>query len=241
MALLPIQRYTPEQYLEIDRKAETRSEYVAGEILAMAGASREHNRITLNIGASQTEQIRGKSCEPFTSDLHVKERTTGSYLFPDAVAGCAPLEFEDSSLDILLNPVVVMEVLSPTTEADDRSWKFAHSRRIASLQDYVMLSQYQPFAEHYTRQAEDIWTLMELSSLSDVLNLPSRGCDLPLSVIYERIEFPLAVNRPLLTLTQQTQATIRRRQLGESNDDDYFNPGIRNCLDAAGKNTRHNS
>ena len=116
MASFPIQRYTPEQYLEIDRKAEGRSEYVAGEILAMAGASREHNRITLNIGASLTEQLRGKPCEPFTSDLRVKGRTTGSYLFPDAVVACAPLEFEDSSLDILLNPAVLLGVLSPSTE-----------------------------------------------------------------------------------------------------------------------------
>lgn len=206
MASLPIQRYTPEQYLEIDRKAEGRSEYVAGEILAMAGASREHNRITLNIGASLTEQLRGKPCEPFTSDLRVKGRTTGSYLFPDAVVGCAPLEFEDSSLDILLNPVVIMEVLSPTTEAADRSWKFAHYRRFASLRDYVMLSQYQLCIEHYTRQTEDVWTLVELSSLSDVLHLPSVGCALPLSVIYERIEFPASVDRPLLTLTREEGA-----------------------------------
>ena len=205
MASLPIQRYTPEQYLEMDRQAEGRSEYVAGEILAMAGASREHNRITLNIGASLTEQLRGKPCEPFTSDLRVKGRTTGSYLFPDVVAGCTPLEFEDSSLDILLNPVVIIEVLS-TTEAADRSWKFAHYRRLASLSDYIMLSQYQPFAEHYTRQAEDIWALMELSSLSDVIHLPSIGCDLPLSVIYERIEFPTSVERPLLTLTREDGA-----------------------------------
>ncbi len=206
MASLPIQRYTPEQYLEIDRKAEGRSEYVAGEILAMAGASREHNRITLNIGASLTEQLRGKPCEPFTSDLRVKGRTTGSYLFPDVVAGCTPLEFEDRSLDILLNPVVIIEVLSPTTEAADRSWKFAHYRRLASLSDYIMLSQYQPFVEHYTRQAEDTWALVELSSLSDVLHLPSIRCDLPLSVIYERIEFPTSVERPLLTSTQDGDA-----------------------------------
>ncbi len=206
MASLPIQRYTPQQYLAIDRKAQSRSEYVGGEIVAMAGASREHNRITLNVGASLTEQLRGKPCEPFTSDLRVKGRTTGSYLFPDVVAGCAPLEFEDSSLDILLNPVVIMEVLSPSTEAHDRSWKFAHYRRIASLRDYVMLSQYQPFAEHYTRHNDGSWMLTELSGLRDVLHLPSLGCDLPLSVIYERIEFPQTVDRPLLTLIHEDPA-----------------------------------
>jgi len=189
MSALSQPRYTPEQYLEMDRKAEYRSEYVAGEVVAMAGASREHNRITINIGSALLVQLRGSSCEPFTTDLRVKGRTTGAYLFPDVVAGCAPLEFEDASLDILLNPVVLMEVLSPTTERDDRGWKFAHYRRLATLTDYVMLSQYQPFVEHYTRNSDDKWVLTELRGLSSVLRLPSIGCELPLAVIYERVEF----------------------------------------------------
>ena len=194
---------TAEQYLEIDRKAEYRSEYVDGEILAMAGASREHNRITINIGSALLVQLRGSSCEPFTTDLRVKGRTTGAYLFPDVVAGCAPLEFEDASLDILLNPVVLMEVLSPTTEKDDRSWKFAHYRRLATLTDYVMLSQYQPFVEHYTRQADDKWVLTELRGLEAVLHLPSIGCVLPLSVIYERVEFAPDPAMPMLEMSEE--------------------------------------
>ena len=189
MSAVPKTHYTSEQYLQLDRQAEFRSEYVNGEILAMAGASREHNRITLNIGAALTFQLRGQACEPFTSDLRVKGRTTGAYLFPDVVVGRAPLEFEDSRLDILLNPVVVMEVLSPTTEADDRSWKFAHYRRLPTLQEYVLLSQHQPFVEHYTRQANGLWKLAELVGLEAILRLPSLGCELPLSEIYERIEF----------------------------------------------------
>ncbi len=188
MASLPQVRYTPEQYLELDRKAAHRSEYVNGEILAMAGASRVHNRITLNIGAVLTERLRGTSCEPFTSDLRVKSLATGLFLFPDVVVGCGPLEFEDNSLDILLNPTVIMEVLSPTTAADDRSWKFAHYRRLQTLTDYVMLSQFQPFAEHYTRQG-DQWMLTEVAGLDAVLRLMSLGCDLPLSAVYERVEF----------------------------------------------------
>ena len=189
MSSLPTQRYTPEQYLEMDRKAAYRSEYVSGEILAMAGASREHNRITLNIGTSLTLQLRGTTCEPFTSDLRVKGRKTGAYLFPDAVVGCAPLEFEDASMDILLNPVVIMEVLSPTTASGDRGWKFAHYRRLATLKDYVMVSQRKPSVEHYTRQADDQWVLTDIRGLDRVLHLPSIGCDLPLSDIYERVEF----------------------------------------------------
>ena len=197
MASLPQTRYTPEQYLEMDRKADHRSEYVNGEILAMAGASREHNRITLNIGSALTTQLRGSTCEPFTSDLRVKSLVTGSFLFPDVVVGCDPLEFEDSSLDILLNPTVIMEVLSPATAAVDRSWKFAHYRRLATLMDYVMLSQYQPFIEYYARR-DDQWVLTEITGLESVLRLPSIGCELPLALIYERVEFAPDLEMPAL-------------------------------------------
>ncbi len=201
MASLPQLRYTPEQYLEIDRKADHRSEYVNGEILAMAGASRIHNRITLNIGAALTTQLRGSTCEPFTSDLRVKSLVTGSFLFPDVVVGCGPLEFEDSSLDTLTNPTVIMEVLSPTTAADDRSWKFAHYRRLETLTDYVMLSQFQPFIEHYTRR-DNQWVLTDIAGLDAVLRLPSLGCELPLSAIYERVEFAPDPEMPMLEFWQ---------------------------------------
>ena len=204
MVSLPQIRCTPQQYLERDRKAEYRSEYVNGEILAMAGASRVHNRITLNIGAALTAQLRGSSCEPFTSDLRVKSPATGSFFFPDVVVGCAPLEFEDNSLDILLNPTVVMEVLSPTTAADDRSWKFAHYRRLETLTDYVMLSQFQPFVEHYTRQG-DQWVLTELTGLDAVLRLPLLGCEVPLTAIYERVEFAPDPDMPALEFWKEAE------------------------------------
>ena len=203
MSALQKNYYTPEQYLEIDRKAERRSEYVNGEIMEVAGASREHNRITINIGSALLVQLRGSSCEPFTTDLRVKGRTTGAYLFPDVVVGCGPLEFEDASLDILLNPVVIMEVLSPTTEKDDRSWKFAHYRQLATLTDYIMLSQYQPFVEHYARTPDDKWVLTELRGPASVLRLPSIGCELPLPVIYERVEFAPPSMMPALELSEE--------------------------------------
>ena len=180
----------------MDRKADHRSEYVNGEILAMAGTSRVHNRITLNVGAALTAQLRGSSCEPFTSGLRVKSLATGSFLFPDVVVGCEPLEFEDSSLDILLNPTVIMEVLSPTTAAEDRSWN-AHYRRLETLTDYVLLSQFQPFVEHYTRQG-DQWVLTEPTGLDAVLRLPSIGCELPLPAMYERVEFAPDPEMPAL-------------------------------------------
>lgn len=189
MSSLPNPRYTPEQYLEIDRKADHRSEYVNGEILAMAGASREHNLIVTNLVRELSTRLRGCPCETYSNDMRVKISSV-RFTYPDVTVGCEPLEFADGSLDILLNPVVIMEVLSPSTEANDRGWKFAHYRRLATLKDYVLLSQYQPQVEHYTRHEMDLWILQEISGLSGVLRLPSIGCELSLAEIYERVEFP---------------------------------------------------
>lgn len=212
MSALSKPHHTPEQYLEMDRKADHRSEYVSGEILAMARASREHNRITINIGSALITQTRGGSCEPFTTDLRVKGRTTSAFLFPDVVVGCGTLKFEDASLDILLNPVVLMEVLSPTTESNDRGWKFAHYRQMATLTDYVMLSQYQPLVEHYTRNSDNQWVLTELRGLSSVLRLPSIGCELPLAVIYERVEFAPDPVMAALEMSEGDAQDVGRRR-----------------------------
>lgn len=203
MSALQQTYYTPEQYLEMDRKAEFRSEYVNGEILAMAGASRVHNRITLNAGSMLTALLRGSPCEPFTNDLRVAVSPT-RYAYPDVVVACGGPQFIDGQLDTLLNPTVIMEVLSPTTAGDDRSWKFAHYRRLETLSDYVMLSQFQPFIEHYTRQ-ETQWVLTEVAGLDAVLRLPSIGCDLPLTAIYERVEFVLDPEMPALEFWKETQ------------------------------------
>jgi Uma2 family endonuclease len=189
MSSLPKPRYTPEQYLEMERKAEFKSEYVNGEILAMAGASLEHNRINRNIGQSLANQLENKPCESFTNNLRVKVNPT-RYAYPDAVVACGEMDFEDSGLDTLLNPVVIIEVLSPTTEVDDRGWKFAHWRRAGTMMDYVLIAQDRPSIEHYTRFGQDLWTLREAEGLAAILRLPSIGCELPLSQIYARVEFP---------------------------------------------------
>lgn len=200
MASLPQIRYTPEQYLEIDRKADCRSEYVNGEILAMAGASREHNLIVTNLVREVSLALRGKPCETYSNDMRVQVNQT-RYAYPDLVVACGQPQFIDGQLDTLTNPVVVIEVLSPTTAADDRSWKFAHYRRLATLTDYIMLSQFQPFAEHYTRQGEQ-WVLTEVAGLDAVLRLPSLGCDLPLTAVYERVEFTPDPEMPALEVWQ---------------------------------------
>ena len=202
MSALQKTHYTPEQYLEMDRKAEYRSEYVNGELLAMAGASREHNLIVTNLVREVSGLLRGRPCETYSNDMRVRV-SPARYTYPDMVVACDGPEFEDSSQDILLNPVVLMEVLSPTTEKDDRSWKFAHYRHLATLTDYVMLSQYQPLVEHYTRNSDDKWVLTDLRGLSSVLRLPSIGCELPLSSIYERVEFAPDPIMPALEMSEK--------------------------------------
>ena len=172
-----------------------------GELLAMAGASREHNLIVTNLVREVSGLLRGRPCETYSNDMRVRV-SPARYTYPDMVVACDGPEFEDSSQDILLNPVVLMEVLSPTTEKDDRSWKFAHYRHLATLTDYVMLSQYQPLVEHYTRNSDDKWVLTDLRGLSSVLRLPSIGCELSFSVIYERVEFPPDPSIPALEMSE---------------------------------------
>lgn len=187
MSSVPKLRYTPEQYLEMERKAEFRHEYVNGEILAMAGASRAHNRITLNIGSALSGLLEGTPCEPYTTDMRVRVSPIRD-TYPDVAVACDPA-FEDREFDMLLNPIVIMEVLSPSTESNDRSWKFAHCRRLETLRDYVLISQERPSIEHYTRHDMDLWTLQEVNGLGETLRLPSIECELPLANIYNRVVF----------------------------------------------------
>ncbi len=202
MSALEQTRYTPEQYLEMDRKAEHRSEYVNGEILAMAGASRVHNLVVTNLVREISLALRGRPCETYSNDMRVQISAT-RYSYPDIVVGCEP-RFIDGQLDTLLNPVVIMEVLSPTTAKDDRSWKFAHCRRLETLTEYVMLSQFQPFAEQYTREENGRWVLTEVAGLGAVLRLPAVGCDLPLAAVYERVEFTPDPEMPALEFWSET-------------------------------------
>ena len=128
-------RYTPEQYLELERKAPYKNEFVNGQIYAMPGASRAHNLITGNTHREVSSQLRGRPCETYVSDMRVKVNTTGLYTYPDVVVVCGEIRFDDAQKDTLLNPTVLIEVLSPSTEAYDRGEKFAHYRRLASLQE----------------------------------------------------------------------------------------------------------
>jgi Uma2 family endonuclease len=189
MSTAAVQRYTPEDYLTRERTAEYKNEYVNGFIVAMTGASRAHNLITANIGGELRSQLKGRPCEVYIGDMRVKVEPTGTYRYPDVVVACGDIAFEDMELDTLLNPVLIVEVLSPTTEAADRGEKFAHHRRLPSLQEYLLVSQDTPRIEQFTRQS-DGWLLSEVSGLDATVRLASIDCVLPLREVYDKVQLP---------------------------------------------------
>lgn len=192
MASQPIAFLTPEQYLEIERKAERKSEYWRGEMFAMAGATREHNLVVLNAASEAREKLRSKSCEVYAADMRVRVEHSGLYTYPDVVIVCGGPQFLDDRRDTLLNPAVIIEVLSPSTEAYDRGRKFEQYRSIPSLRQYLLLAQERMHADLYTRQNEGQWLLTSASCGEDFVELASVECRLPLSGCYERVDFETA-------------------------------------------------
>jgi len=182
-------RFTPQEYLALERKSETRSEYYNGEIFAMSGASREHNLIAGNLFRDIGNQLEDRPCETYMNDMRVWIEATGLYTYPDVVVVCDEPRFQDREVDTLLNPAVIVEVLSPTTAAYDRGDKFRHYRRIDSLREFVLISQDRMMVERYTRRVND-WVLSDLTDPDQVLKLESIGCQIPLNRIYAKITFP---------------------------------------------------
>ena len=185
---------TPEEYITLERKAipdaETvRSEYMNGEVINRSGASLAHNLITGNIFGQLYARLRGGRCIVFANEVRVSIPTAKSYFYPDVGVVCEEPRFEDEVFDTLLNPIVVVEVLSPSTEAYDRGEKFAHYRQLPSLQEYILVAQDTVFVEHYRRQ-ERQWIFTGFQERDEILPLPSRQCELPLQEIYERVTFP---------------------------------------------------
>ena len=144
---------TPREYLEIERKAEVRSEYIGGRLYAMPGSNRLHNLIAGNILAALKTQLRGKQCETYAADMRVKIAPTGTYTYPDVITVCGEPRFEDPFVDTLLNPTLIVEVLSTSTEAYDRGEKFAQYRSLDSLREYMLVAQNKSRVEHYRREA----------------------------------------------------------------------------------------
>ena len=178
--------FTPEEYLTSERKATLKSEYLNGEILAMSGASLAHTHITADIVTELNNQLRDGECEVISNDMRVKTGPKGAYFYPDVVVFCGEPEVEDNVFDTLLNPILVIEVLSPSTEVYDRGEKFRHYQELTSLREYVLVSQDRVRVEQY-RLAKTQWVQTEFRAPEDVLPLPSIGCELPLRDIYRRV------------------------------------------------------
>ncbi|MCY3741758.1 MAG: Uma2 family endonuclease [Candidatus Poribacteria bacterium] len=187
MSSLAAETYiTPEEYLALERKATVKSEYLNGEIRVMPRANFAHNLITVDIGTELNIQLRGQDWDVCISNMRVRTGPKGAYFYPDVVIFCGEPEFEDNVFDTLLNPTLVIEVLSPSTEVYDKGEKFRHYQELASLQEYILVSQDRVRVEHY-RLAKTQWVQTELHALEGVLSLASIGCELPLQDIYRRV------------------------------------------------------
>jgi Uma2 family endonuclease len=193
MALQPKPHLSFDEWLEGERASlEGRSEYVAGEVFAMTGASVEHNAIVGNILGQLWTQMKGRPCHVYANDLKVRIRTADAGKYPDLIALCGEHEFQDGGRDVLLNPSLICEVLSDSTEAYDRGNKFAIYRQIPSLREYLLVSQHRVQVEIYSRGDDGRWTLSDYFALTDTVPLPSVGCTLALAEVYDKVELQLA-------------------------------------------------
>lgn len=181
---------TPELYLARERKAEERSEFRHGRMYAMAGESLNHSTVCFNLGFRLGAQLLGKACRGFSPNMKICVSETGRYYYPDLSIACGEPVFHDDFKDVLLNPTVVIEVLSPSTEKRDRSTKLLDYQSIASLQDYLLISQDKPLIEHYARQQDGQWLYKATSGLESSVFIPSIECRLVLAEVYDRITFP---------------------------------------------------
>ena len=195
----PHQPYTPDEYLHFERDSSERHEYLDGAVYAMAGESLEHSTIGSNINAILNYQLRGKPCRVLQPNMKVYARSdtdqsssslTGLFAYPDCTVVCGAPVFHDSHRDVLINPTVIVEILSKSTEAYDRGEKFARYAQLASFTDYILVSQSRPRIEHWTRQPGNDWLMHAEDGLSGNLLIRSIECALALAEVYDRIEFP---------------------------------------------------
>jgi Uma2 family endonuclease len=192
MASNPVTKVTEEQYLAMDRAAEVHSEFLDGQMWAMSGGSWSHLTLQANIVGDLVSALRGTDCRALTSDLHLRVVPGRVYSYPDVAVVCGKPRFADDRHDVLLNPTVVFEVLSPSTESYDRGAKLQNYLRIESLKDYILVEQDKIHAEHYSRELVGAWTFRVYDRLEENLKLDSIGVSLPLARIYDRVELPPA-------------------------------------------------
>jgi Uma2 family endonuclease len=193
-------RLTPEQYLDAERSAEFRHEYFDGQMYAMSGGSYQHFQIIGNITAELHTSLKKRPCSVGSSDLRLRVSPDGLYTYPDVIVICGEPRFADDRLDTILNPALIVEVLSPSTEAYDRGFKSAQYRTVESLEEYALVSQAEPRVEVFRRQPGGHWLLSEAIGIEAVCHFESLDCAVPLAEIYAKVTFspdgPLASIRP---------------------------------------------
>jgi Uma2 family endonuclease len=192
MSTLPRNFLTEEQYLELDRAAECKSEFYDGEMFAMAGAGLSHNRIVADTQFALQAQLGDNPCEVLPSDMRIRIGSAARYAYPDLTIVCGEPELLDNRQDILLNPTVIVEVLSPSTGDFDRGFKFVAYTAIPSLRQYVLIATNRASIEVFTRQPDGLWSQAQAVGLEDSIELESIGCRLRLADVYRRVQVPAA-------------------------------------------------
>lgn len=191
MPALPKQKYTLEEYFQIEKESNERFEYFDGEIYSMAGVNQEHDQIESNVHTSIRQKLRGKKCRAFLANMRLKVPSLPPYRYSDGSALCGEAIYEKiGGVDVLVNPQLIIEVLSDSTEKFDRDQKFKHYKSIESFREYLLISQENYFVVHYLKHNEKFWMQTEYDNLTDVINLTTLDCDLTLAEIYEDIILP---------------------------------------------------
>jgi Uma2 family endonuclease len=194
-------KYSLEEYLALERESDVKYEYWDGEIFAMSGGTLWHDVVTANTHDALRDELKAKPCRAFTGNMQIKTPKALPYRYADGSVVCGKPEVERfHGNDLLLNPVLLYEVLSPSTEAYDRGDKFTVYKSIASLREYLLIAQHRPHLAHYVKQDSGIWHFMEYNDLQDSVYLPTIECTLNLSSIYQDVEFP-PTPKPLIELT----------------------------------------
>ena len=188
MSLQPKSYLTPEEYLELERSADYKSEYFNGQIFAMGGASPNHVLIVTNVVSEFRSQLKNRPCTVYSTDLRVRVSPAGLYTYPDVVVVCGDPQFSDSHRDTLTNPILIVEVLSKSTKDYDRGEKFEQYRTVDSFVEYLLIAQDKHHVERYSRQADRTWILSETNRVEDVIELNSIGCRLPVHEIYDKVD-----------------------------------------------------
>ena len=190
------QRITETEYLDLERHAEFKSEFFAGEVFPMSGGTPLHSQIATNLAAELRNQLKGKRCVPYNSDLRLKVEATGLLTYPDLSVVCGPLQLATGTDDTVVNPTVIVEVLSDSTEAYDRGKKFENYRLMPSLREYLLVSQKEPRIDQFIRQENEQWLLREAAGLEATLALPALEIKISLAEVFAGVEFAPAPIRP---------------------------------------------